>query len=228
MPQTPFRDRLRSGARLLGTIVQIPRPEVVIRLGRQGFDWLFLDGEHGGFGPAEVAEALQALPNGPPCLVRVPSHDGAVIEAVVTCGPEGVIVPHVDTVAQAEAIVNRVAGRCLVVIQVESREAVANIQGLAQVAGVDAVFVGPYDLTDSLGIAGQFGHPGFQAALATVVQACQATRMPLGIFRMTAAEVSGHEPQGFTLLAVGLDGTLLEAGAQGLLAELRRGPYSGQ
>ncbi|MCC6513644.1 MAG: hypothetical protein IT187_06495 [Geothrix sp.] len=221
MPGTAFRGRLQAGQRLLGTLVQIPQPEVAVHLARQGFDWLFLDGEHGGYGPAEVAATLRALGASVPCLVRVPSLDADVLEAVAACGAEGLILPHVDTAAQAEGAVRQVRGRGLVVVQAESREALASISSIARVPGVDAVFVGPYDLTDSLGIPGQFDHPAFLAAVDTIVEACRSVRMPLGIFRMTAPESLTHVPRGFTLLATGLDTTLLAAGARGMLAELR-------
>jgi len=221
MPGSAFHDRLRAGARLLGTLVQIPHPDVALHLARQGFDWLFLDGEHGGYGPAEVVATLRALEGSVPCLVRVPSLEAGVLEAVAACGAEGLILPHVDSAAQAEAAVRQIRGRGLVVVQAESREAAANIRAIARVPGVDAVFVGPYDLTESLGIPGQFDHPAFTTAVNTIVEACRSVRMPLGIFRMTAPEIHTHVPQGFTLLATGLDSTLLEAGAWGVLAELR-------
>lgn len=231
MARSPFHDRLRAGERLLGTLVQIPRPEVAVRLAGQGFDWLFLDGEHGGFGPAETSRTLAALGRAEagaevgtgavPCLLRVPSPEPEVLIDAASCGAAGLIVPHVDTAAQAEAAVRAVRGRGLVVVQAESREALANIQAIVQVAGVDAVFVGPYDLSASLGIAEQFDHPAFLEAVATLARTCREARMPLGIFRMTAAEIRTHEAAGFTLLATGLDGTLLEAGARALLAELR-------
>jgi 2-keto-3-deoxy-L-rhamnonate aldolase RhmA len=221
MSQTTFPERLRAGARLLGTLVQIPHPEVAAHLARQGFDWLFLDGEHGGYGPAEVAATLRALEGSVPCLVRVPSLEAEVLEAAAGCGAAGLILPHVDTAAQAEAAVRQIRGRGLVVVQAESREAVAHIGAIARVPGVDAVFVGPYDLTDSLGIPGQFDHPAFTAAVDAIVATCRSVRMPLGIFRMTAPEMLTHAPQGFTLLATGLDTTLLEVGARTLLADLR-------
>jgi 2-keto-3-deoxy-L-rhamnonate aldolase RhmA len=214
-----FRDRLRAGERLRGTLVQIPRPEVALRLARQGFDWLFLDGEHGGFGPAEASRTLAALAGAVPCLLRVPSGDPDVLNDAASCGAAGLIVPHVDSDAQAEAAVQVVRGRGLVVVQAESREAVADIEAIVRVPGVDAVFVGPYDLTTSLGIPERFDHPDFHGALATVTHAGLAARMPLGIFRMTGAEIRPHEAQGFTLLAAGTDGALLEAGAKALLAD---------
>lgn len=230
MPGTAFRDRLRAGDRLLGTLVQIPHADVALHLARQGFDWLFLDGEHGGYSPAEVVACLRALGGSVPCLVRVPSLEPAVLAAAAACGAAGLILPHVDTAAQAEAAVGLIGDRGLVVVQAESRDAVAHIDAIARVPGVAAVFVGPYDLTESLGIPGQFEHQAFTAAVDTIVEACRKVGMPLGIFRMTAPEILIHAHQGFTLLATGLDTTLLEAGARGMLAELRgSGPgHSGQ
>ncbi len=219
MIRTPFPERLRAGERLLGTLVQIPHPDVALRLARQGFDWLFLDGEHGGYGPAEAARTLTVLRGAVPCLLRVPSLDPAILEAAATCGPEGWILPHVDCAAQAEAAVRCFRGRGLVVVQAESKEALADIGAIARVAGVDAVFVGSYDLSASLGLSEQFQNPAFLAAVGTIARTCRAAGLPLGIFRMTAAELRSHEPEGFTLLAGGLDGTLLEAGARSFLAE---------
>lgn len=221
MNASAFRDRLRAGEPLFGTLVQIPRPEGALRLARQGFDWLFLDGEHGGFGPAEASRTLAALAGAVPCLLRVPSGEPDVLEDAVACGAAGLIVPHVDSAAQAETAVRAIRGRCLVVVQAESREAVADIGAIARVPGLDAVFVGPYDLTTSLGISEQFGHPTFQAALDAIREACQAAGMPLGIFRMTGAEARVQARQGFTLLAAGTDGALLEVGARTLLSEFR-------
>ncbi|WP_243287566.1 HpcH/HpaI aldolase family protein [Geothrix terrae] len=221
MSPTPFPDRLRAGEPLLGTLVQIPRPEVAAALARQGFDWLFLDGEHGGFGPAETSRTLAALKGAVPCLLRVPSLDPEVLADAAAVGAEGLIVPHVDSSAQAEAAVRAVRGRGLVVVQAESREALADIGAIARVPGVDAVFVGPYDLSASLGISEEFGHPVFLEAVDRIARACREAAMPLGIFRMTAAEMRPHAAAGFTLLATGLDSTLLEAGARALLAELR-------
>jgi 2-keto-3-deoxy-L-rhamnonate aldolase RhmA len=221
MSTVPFRDRLRAGERLLGTLVQIPRPEVALGLARAGFDWLFLDGEHGGYGPAETSRTLAALKGAVPCLLRVPAPDPEVLAEAAAVGAEGLIVPHVDSAAQAEAAVRAVRGRGLVVVQAESKEALADIGALARVPGVAAVFVGPYDLSASLGISEQFDHPTFREAVDRIALACREAAMPLGIFRMTAAEMRTHEAAGFTLLAMGLDSTLLEAGARTLLAGWR-------
>ena len=204
MSPASFQARLRSGDRLLGTLVQDPDPAVAQGLARQGFDWLFLDGEHGGYGPAEAAATLAALDGTIPCLLRVPNLAPEVLAAAAACGAVGLILPHVDSPAQALAAVHTIQGRALPVVQAESREALAAIDAIARVPGLAAVFVGPYDLTASLGIPGQFEHPDFLAAVETLATACREVAMPLGIFRMTAAELHGHEAQGFTLLAAGI------------------------
>lgn len=221
MTRDSFHERLRAGERLLGTLVQIPSPEVALTLAREGFDWLFLDGEHGGFGPAETSRTLAALAGSMPCLLRVPSQDPVVLADAAACGAAGLIVPHVDSVAQAEAAVRAVRGRGLVVVQAESGASVGAIGAIVQVPGVAAVFVGPYDLSASLGIPGQFDHPEFRSAVTILALTCREAKLPLGIFRRTAGEIRPHEAEGFTLLAVGLDGTLLAAGARQMLGELR-------
>lgn len=221
MSPVSFADRLCAGERLLGTLVQTPRPEVPVRLAEVGFDWLFLDGEHGGFGPAEASRALAALAGRVPCLLRVPSQDPRVLAEAAGVGAAGLIVPHVDDPGQAAAAVATVRGQGLVVVQAESAEAVRHIGGIARTPGVDAVFVGPYDLTASLGISGQFEHPRFLAALEAIEAGCQAAGMPLGIFRMTGAELRSHLAHGYSLLAAGTDGALLAKAGGDLLRELR-------
>jgi len=205
MVPSRFAERLRSGDRLLGALVQDPDPAVAMRLVARGYDWLFLDGEHGGYGGAQASAVVDALGGAMPCLLRVPLLAHAVLDAAAVCGVEGLIVPHVDTPDQARSAVEAVRGRGLVVIQAESVEAVRNIESLARVPGVDAVFVGPHDLSASLGIPDQFEHPALLGALESVAVACRAVGMPLGIYRHAIAQIHPYEAQGFTLLAVAAD-----------------------
>jgi 2-keto-3-deoxy-L-rhamnonate aldolase RhmA len=168
-----------------------------------------------------VLATLQVLGTSVPCLVRAPSPAPEDLEVLAACGARGLIVPHVDTAEQALAAVQQVRGRGLVVVQAESKAALDQIGAIAAVSGVDAVFVGPYDLSSSLGVSEQFEHPVFLAAVEAIARTCRERRMPLGIFRMTPAELRGHEAQGFTLLAAGIDGLMLDAAAGSLLREFR-------
>jgi 2-keto-3-deoxy-L-rhamnonate aldolase RhmA len=89
------------------------------------------------------------------------------------------------------------------------------------VPGVDAVLLGPYDLSASLGLMGQIDHPNVVAAIRRVTDACRAAGMPLGYFGVTAAAVLPYAAQGYTLLVAGVDTLYLGNGAKALLKELR-------
>lgn len=245
-----FRRRLRAGEPLIGTLVGLPSPEVVEILAHAGFDWLFLDMEHGAFDPLRAQALLQAAGPACPCLLRVPSHDEIWIKKVLDIGAAGVIVPQVNSVAQAERIaslcryppagsrgvgiaraqgygagfadyIRRANDEVCVVIQAEHFEAVADIERIAQVDGIDAVFIGPYDLSASMGKPGQVGDPEVQAAIKRILDACKAAGRTIGTLGLSA-EVAGTQLRnGCTLLALGCDSLLLHNAATAILAALR-------
>lgn len=250
---TTFRARLRGGERLCGTLLSIGAPEVADLLAGAGFDWLFLDAEHGALEPRDVLALLYAIADRTPCLVRVPALDEAWIKRVLDAGAEGIIVPQVSTAAQAEAAVrlahypprgtrglgtsraNRyglelpsylraVGERVTVVVQAETSGAVAEIEAIVQVPGVDAVFVGPFDLSASLGRPGEVNHPEVEGAIRRIRAAAQAAGLPVGIFALGAPGLERWSREGFTLLAAGVDAALLGAAAADLAGGLRRLP----
>jgi 2-keto-3-deoxy-L-rhamnonate aldolase RhmA len=108
-----------------------------------------------------------------------------------------------------------------VIVQAEHVTAVDNIEAIASVPGVDAVLLGPYDLSASLGKMGKIDDPAVVAAIGRVTDACNAARMPLGYFGVSAAAVKPYAAQGYTLLVAGVDTTLLGGAARSLLADLR-------
>lgn len=246
-----FRDRLRAGERLLGTLISLPSPEVAEILAGAGFDWLFLDGEHGAFDVLEAQRLMQAVGQRCPCLLRVPSGDEATIKKALDIGVAGIIVPQVNNAEEAERVVRfskypplgtrgvgiarahgygryfsdyvtRANEELAVVIQAEHIEAVRNIDATARVAGIDAVFVGPYDLSASMGKMGQVGNPEVQQAIARVRDACLAAGLRLGIFGLRADSVAPYVAEGFTLIAAGCDSVFLASAAQETLQELRK------
>lgn len=250
-PVRTLRDRLLAGEPVHGTLVALPSPDVVELLAGSGFDWLFLDGEHAPFGPAELAACLRAA-GATPCLVRVPPNDDAAVGRALDLGAAGVIVPQVHDAAQAARVaalahyppagvrgagVARATGygrtvrealatangRVLVVVQAESAAAVANVEAIARAPGVDAVLVGPNDLAASLGHPGEVAHPEVQAAIGRVVDACRAAGRPVGIFGATAGAVRPWIARGATLVVAGADALLLDAAARALRAELAAG-----
>ncbi len=123
-------------------------------------------------------------------------------------------IAHADLAVTANA-------RILGVFQVESGEAVAAAGRIAAIDGVDVLFVGPADLSHSLGIPGSFDEPAFVAALDAVVAACRAHGKSAGILLRDASGVAAARAQGFTFIGVGSDGAFVTNGARRALAEAR-------
>jgi 2-keto-3-deoxy-L-rhamnonate aldolase RhmA len=108
-----------------------------------------------------------------------------------------------------------------VIVQAEHRDAVAGIEDIVRVDGVDGVLIGPYDLSASLGLPGAVDHPDVRAAIERVRTACQAVGLPLGIFGLTADAVRPYIDEGFTMIVAGVDTVLLGNAATALVGALR-------
>jgi 2-keto-3-deoxy-L-rhamnonate aldolase RhmA len=244
-----FRARLRSRERLVGTMVTINAPSVAELLAEVGFDWLFVDAEHGSFDTSEMQVLMQAA-GATPCLVRLPEADETSVKKALDIGAAGIIAPQIDSAERARRIVRAAkyapAGErglgiaraqryglklreCLqtanddtaVVIQAERREAVDEIREIVRIEGVDAVLIGPYDLSASLGHPGAIDHPDVRAAIARVRGACLEAGVAVGIFGLSAEAVRPWIEQGFTLIVAGVDTMLLSGAAGSLLSAVR-------
>jgi 2-keto-3-deoxy-L-rhamnonate aldolase RhmA len=246
-----FRNRLRGAERLVGTWVKTPAPVVCEVLGRSGLDLVALDAEHAPFGRAELDACLAiCCALGLPALVRVPSADPAQVLNALDCGAAGVLVPHVASVAQAEAAVRcchygpagrgyagsaRAAGfagrpiaeqlrrareETSVILQIEDAEALEALDGIAAVAGVDCLFVGRVDLTVSLG-ATQTDDPRVVRAVERICEAGRRNGVPVGMFVADPAEARRWVPLGATLFLLGSDHGFLLSGARALLEAVR-------
>jgi 2-dehydro-3-deoxyglucarate aldolase len=245
-----FRARLKRRDQLLGTMVTLPSAATAEILAGLGFDWLFIDGEHGPLETAELAAILQVAGPKTACIVRVPEAAEVPIKKALDLGADGIIAPQVNTAEQAANVVRfaryapegargvglaRAHGygqrfgeylaaanrEIAVVIQAEHALAVENIESIVRVPGVDAVLLGPYDLSASLGKMGRVDDPTVVAAIRRVTEACRAVGMPLGYFGVTAAAVRPYVAEGYTLIVAGVDTLFLANGAKALLAELR-------
>lgn len=250
MLNTELRQRLLANETLVGTLVSIPSPEIVELLSMVGFDWLFLDAEHGAFGPNEIVSLLQAAGN-TPCLVRIPGADPAWIKKVLDAGAAGIIVPQIESKQQAQAVVQAAKyppdgrrgvglGRAhkygiefseyltsanentIIVLQAESQKAVDCIDEIAAVNGVDAVLIGPYDLSASLGHTGDLQHRIVQTAINDIAKACHKQDTKLGIFGVCADNVSPYKALGFSLLTVGVDTLFIEKEARNALDTIKQ------
>lgn len=191
------------------TLIRTTDRVLLDRIVASGLDWLMLDGEHVSVGLPEMAAMLTAVGGRLPCYARVRALDGALINHALDAGATGVIIPNVDTVSQAEESVRCVRiSRCpqaKVVVQAESVEATRNIEAIVRTPGVEWVLIGPYDLTRSMGISGQFNDPAYHEAVATIESACHGAGVPVGIFGMTPERVKPYEGRGFEWLVTGID-----------------------
>ncbi len=244
-----FKSRLAGGEKLLGSMITLPCPAVAEMLVELGYQWLFVDGEHGPLETAEVLAILQAVGDRVPCVVRVPAAAEVPIKKMLDLGAAGIIAPQVNTAQQAADVVAwslyapegrrgvglaRAHGYGLkfqeyvesanqevtVIVQAEHAEAVENIEQIAQVPGIDAVLLGPYDLAASLGKMGQVDDPEVTGAIDRITAACQAAGIPLGIFGVTADAIRPYADKGYNLLVAGTDTIFLASAARKMFEDL--------
>jgi len=245
-----LRKRLKRGELILGTILSLDSPDVAEILSGIGFDWIFIDAEHTTLDPHHLKALFQAVGESTDCVVRLPALDEIAIKKTLDAGAAGLLVPQVNTAEQAELLVKwgryypdgsrglgfgRAQGYGLKVgeylenandtillsVQAESAVAVENIESIVGVQGLDAILVGPYDLSASMGLPGQVDHPDVKAAIQHVAEVCFDANMPIGIFGMTAEAVRPYIAQGFRFIVCGADTALLGNAAHQLLEQLR-------
>ena len=217
-----------------------------------GYDWLLFDGEHAPNTAQTLVAQLQAVAPYPVHpIARPPVGDAAIIKQYLDIGFETLLVPMVDSAAQAEALVaatrfpphgvrgvasatSRASGfggnksylaqaheRTALICQIETQAGLGAVEGIAALDGVDALFIGPSDLAAALGHLGEPRHPVVQAAIADAFAAIRAAGKPAGIFALDAADALVRIEQGFTFVSVGTDIGVLAGGAKALAASLR-------
>lgn len=237
-----------------GSWITIPHASVAELLVRAGFDWLTVDLEHSATTLESAAELIRTIDlAGVTPLVRVGNHDSNVIKRVMDAGAHGIIASTVNTPEQATAIVaavkyppvgargvglSRAQGyadefeehyrwlneESIVFVQIEHIEAVRNIDAILGVPGVDGFFIGPYDLSASLGIPGNFNHPKMLEALSTVREAKERAGVVAGVHvvQPIAADVRNRVEEGYRFIAFGIDYLFMLNHARSGLVEIRK------
>ncbi len=242
-----FRDALKSQEAMTGVLVTLPSPEVVEILSESGFDWLFFDLEHSAMSFETLQNLLRAVSDKCFSAVRVPEATNTYVAKALDSGAEAVIFPRISTVEEAELAVslskypplgNRGVGlsrahrygrefseyiqlandRVACILQVEDRLGVENVDLIAGVDGVDAIFVGPYDLSMNLGIPGDVSHPEVKDAIDKIAL-CRRKNLALGILSLDPKTLASYATLGYSLLACGFDSTLLAKGAEDVLRD---------
>ena len=242
-----MRKKILQRELCVGSWCQIGHPANAEILAKAGFKWLALDCEHGEAEDSDIGNfcrAVQQFDCTP--LVRVKENAVMPIRRALDLGAAGVIVPLINTPAEAEQAVkavhyppNGVRGFAwqrgnswgadfdayakgfnpVVIVMIESKTAVENIDAIMAVEGVDGCFVGPYDMSGSYGIPGQTGHQIIRDACAKIADACKKHGKAAGqhIVVPTRTNVAEAFEQGYTFLALGMDSYFLCDGAHKVL-----------
>ena len=240
------RDRINGGT--LGTWIKLSSPESVEIMAHVGFDFVVIDLEHTtldlGAASAHIAMA-RALGVDP--LVRVPDHGLSVIQRVLDAGAAGVVVPHVDTVEQARAVVRATcfpprgdrgsggtsrAGRwgllpradylaygTLCVVQLESEVAIRNVREILAVDGIGAAFVGTADLSMSMGVAA--GSDEVDRLVTSALAAAAAAGVPIGTACPTSDQARAALARGYDYVVVSNDTSILASGGRAIVNALK-------
>jgi 2-keto-3-deoxy-L-rhamnonate aldolase RhmA len=249
--ETPMKARLAAGETLFGSFLTLGSPLAAESLGLAGFDWLLVDLEHGGGHESQLlGQLLGARAAGVHGLVRVESDARSRAARVLDIGVEGVMCPQVNSVGAAEAwaralhygpagdrgialfhrgarfgtdpeAIQHAAERTLGIAQIESPEAVESVEGIAAVDGIDVIFVGPSDLSYSMGMFRAFEDPRFRSAIERVVAAAEGAGKTAGIFLASVDEVERAVADGFRMIGIGSDGGYMMQAARATVAQAR-------
>ena len=243
---TTLKTKLCEGRAVFGSWIQFGDPAVAEVMAKAGFDWLGVDLEHSAIELTAAARLIQVIDlAGCAALVRLSTNDPVQAKRVMDLGASGVIVPSVNSAAEARRAVEAVRyppdgtrgvglGRAhgygarfaeylresaegsIVIPMIEHREGVDRVEDILDVAGVDGVFIGPYDLSASYGAIGELNHPLVNQAIHRVVEAARARGKAAGIHVVhpPVTQVSNRVAEGFRLIAYGGDMLFLTPAAR--------------
>ena len=250
-PINPFKQALANQQAQIGLWVSLANPYSTEICAGAGFDWLLLDSEHSPNDLRSIMAQLQTVA-GYPChaVCRLPIGDSTLIKQYLDMGAQTLLVPMVDTPEQAKALVQACRyppdgfrgmggarasrwGRypryvleanaqvCLLV-QAETRLAMSNLDAILATEGVDGVFIGPADLSASLGHVGNPGHPEVQAAIEGAITGITRAGKAAGILTPDTTLAQRYLDLGATFVAVGLDTVLLVRGTNALVSQFKK------
>ena len=253
MPLNQFKRALATGETQIGLFLGLANSYTAEIVGGTGFDWLLIDGEHGPNDLRSIIEQLQALAPYPvKPVVRTVDHDVARIKQLLDGGVQTLMVPMVETAADAEKLVramryppngirgvgtamaraarwNGVEGyfgqadqEMCLIVQIESTTGLAGLDEVLKVEGVDAVFIGPSDLAASMGHLGNPGHADVKAAVNAAIGKISAAGKAAGVFSADPLAAAAYQAMGASFLLVGVDALLLRNSAVALADKFKK------
>jgi len=249
--ENAFKRAIVAGRQQIGLWVSLASPYSAEVVAGAGFDWLLFDGEHSPNDPPTMITQLQVAAAFPvESIVRPAWNDKVLIKRYLDIGAQSLLIPYVQNANEAaEAVaairyptrgVRGVAGvtrasrfgrvadyakraeeeLCLLV-QIETREGLDNLDAIAKTDGIDGVFIGPADLAAALGHLGNQQHPEVQSAIQDAVKRIRGHGKPAGILATDEASTRRYIEWGTVFTAVGLDAMVLARETEKLAAKFR-------
>ena len=240
-----LKARLKRGEKTVGAWITIPHMDVSEALSTLPFDWFVFDQEHSALDDQITQELIQAMKGEVTPIVRVAWNDMVMIKKALDTGVEGIIIPWVNSKEDAVKAVKfckyppegvrgcgprrtilldpdylkTVNDELLIIVQIETQEAVKNAEEIMSVDGIDAFFVGPFDLSSSMGLMGQIDHPKVREAIERVFEAGKNAGIASGIWQGAGMSIRERLEEGWQMVALGMDINFLMDGARSILRE---------
>ncbi len=240
-----IRGQLQQLAPSIGSWMQIPSASVAEVMGAAGYDWVAVDLEHGSIGTHQLPDIFRALALGNTLpLVRLASGAPKDCKQALDAGAGGVIVPMVNDAAALKQVVDATcwpptgtrgvgfsranlfgetflayqeeAQAPLVVAMIEHIDAVENLEEILAVSGLDAVLIGPYDLSASMNLTAQFENPEFKAKLQLIFDKTRAANVACGIHVVApdTTQLESYMRKGYCFLAYSIDAVFIATAAK--------------
>lgn len=248
-----LKNKIKQGKATFGSWISLPCPTLTEIVAKCGFDWLVIDLEHSSIGINHVEEMIRAINIGECIpLVRLSSNDPVLAKKVMDIGAYGIIVPMVNTSEEARLAVssvkyppvgnrgvglyraqhfgktfddykNTINQESVVIVQIEHKTAVENIDDILSVDGVDGCFIGPYDMSASYGLIGELDHPTIieakQKVLATALK--RGIAAGIHVVKPSIEEVNARIKEGYNFIAYSTDAIVLNDNFQEACDKIR-------
>lgn len=235
-----IRAKLCSGGHSIGSWMQIPHPSVAEIMGQAGYDWVAVDMEHGAVAAHQLPDLFRALELGNTLpLARIAHGQPKDCKQALDAGAGGIIVPMIESAAQLIAVrdacrwppagtrgvgfsranlfgkhfeaYREEAQAPLLVAMIEHHRAVAELEAILAVEGLDAILIGPYDLSASMGLTAQFDHPDFCATMKEIRTLAATKAVPAGVHVVAPSTelLQQRIGEGYRFIAYSIDAAML-------------------
>ena len=235
-----IRKKLGEGGFSIGSWMQIPSSSVAEIMGQAGYDWVAVDMEHGAISIQQLPDLFRALELGNTLpLVRLAQGHPKDCKQALDAGAGGVIIPMVESAEQLEMVKSACqwppegnrgvafsranlfgkhfdkyiaeAKQPILVAMIEHVNAVENLNDILKVDGLDAILIGPYDLSASMNLTSRFDHPDFMAIITKILQASKDAEIPCGIHvvQPSVEEINQRLIDGYRFIAYSIDAVFL-------------------